>query len=139
MHKTDTAFRWSLRVYIEDTDAGGIVYYVNYLKYMERARSEHFRALGVPKAAVFADETLFVVHSANVSYRKPAVLDDQLVATSKIIKLGRAMVVFAQSIERNGELICEAEIKIACVDQKTMKPKAIPETFKSRLDAINEK
>jgi len=139
MLKVSKVFRWPLRVYIEDTDAGGIVYYVNYLKYMERARSEHFRSLGVPKAAVFEDATLFVVHSANVSYRKPAVLDDQLVATSVITKLGRAMVVFKQTIERDGELICEAEIKIACVDQITMKPKAIPETFKTRLDAITEK
>lgn len=127
-------FNWPLRVYIEDTDAGGIVYYVNYLKFMERARSEHFRALGVPKAAVFDDDALFVVHSAKVNYRKPALLDDQLVVSSAVTKVGRAYVVFTQTIERDGELICEGEIKVACVSKNELKPMAMPKAFYNKLN-----
>ncbi len=126
-------FELPIRVYIEDTDAGGIVYYVNYLKFMERARSEHFRELGVPKAALFDDDALFVVHSAKVNYRRPAMLDDLLTVRSELAKIGRAYVLFNQSIYRGDELICDAEIKVASVAQSTMKPIAMPPAFHNKL------
>ncbi len=119
-------FRLPIRVYIEDTDAGGIVYYVNYLKYMERARTEFMRSYGFDKPAILDDGKLFVVHSAEVSYRQPALLDDQLTVTASISKLARSYLVFEQRVERNGEPICTGSIKVACVRQHSMKPAAMP-------------
>ncbi len=119
-------FQLPVRVYIEDTDAGGIVYYVNYLKFMERARTEFMRSYGFDKPAILDDGKLFVVHSAEVKYLRPALLDDQLTITASISKLARSYLIFTQSIERHGELICTATIKVACVLQQSMKPTAIP-------------
>jgi len=124
-------FELPLRVYVEDTDAGGIVYYVNYLKYMERARTEWFRSIGFEKPALFGDNLMFIVHSLNINYRRPARLDDQLVATARIIKHGRTFFLMAQSVFRGDELLCEAEVKVACVIRDTMKPSAIPEQVRA--------
>src|SRR5690606_7324226 len=82
---TPSEFCWPLRVYIEDTDAGGIVFYVNYLKYMERARTEMLRSVGFDKDFIFSEALMFVVHSVEVRYRAPARLDDQLIATAHIL------------------------------------------------------
>ncbi len=122
-----SCFQMPLRVYIEDTDAGGIVYYVNYLKFMERARTECLRTLGFDKPAMVAEDRLFVVHSAEIAYLRPALLDDQLTVTATISKLARSYMSFSQSILRNGEPICRADIKVACVQRETMKPVAMPE------------
>ena len=131
-------FQWPLRVYIEDTDAGGIVYYVNYLKYMERARTECIRSVGFDKPAILDDDKLFVVHSANVCYLRPALLDDELTATATISKLARSYMVFSQSIVRAGEPICSGDIKVACVDRQSMKPVAIPvEVYQALTNYIN--
>jgi 4-hydroxybenzoyl-CoA thioesterase/acyl-CoA thioester hydrolase len=126
-------FTWPLRVYIEDTDAGGIVYYVNYLKYMERARTESMRVLGFGKQFIFDQQVMFVVHSLQVDYRKPARLDDQLDVTANIVKIGRTYLVFEQRVCRQGEELCLAQVKIACVDKQTVKPAAIPEQILDRL------
>ncbi len=123
-------FGLPIRVYIEDTDAGGIVYYVNYLKYMERARTEFMRSLGFDKPAILEEGKLFVVHSANVQYLRPALLDDQLTATASISKLARSYLIFSQTIERNGEPICRGDIKVACVVQASMRPAPIPELIR---------
>ena len=108
-----------LRVYMEDTDAGGIVYYVNYLKFMERARTDMFRLLGCAKPAVFADNLMFVVHEANAKYHRSAELDDELRVSAVITRVARATVFFEQKVERLQagvcELLCESQIKIACV------------------------
>lgn len=121
-----TPFNFPIRVYIEDTDAGGIVYYVNYLKYMERSRTEFLRSLGYDKPAILEDGLLLVVHAAEIQYRRPARLDDQLQVTTAIAKLARTYVEFTQQVARGNELLCEGLIRVACVDGASMKPRAIP-------------
>lgn len=123
-----------VRVYIEDTDAGGIVYYVNYLKFMERARTEFLRRLGYGKAALFADDKMFVVHSLRANYHQSAELDDELVATATIKKVSRVTVLFEQKILRAGELLCDGEVKVACVSRQKRKPAAIPEDLLQRIN-----
>lgn len=122
-----STFTWPVRVYIEDTDAGGIVFYVNYLKYMERARTECLRALGFGKTGIFNDDAMFVVHSMAVDYKAPAKLDEMLSVEANVIQLKRTSITFAQNVLRDGELLCAGTIKIACVSPKEMKPVAIPE------------
>jgi 4-hydroxybenzoyl-CoA thioesterase len=129
------SFLMSLRVYIEDTDAGGIVYYVNYLKYMERARTEFLRALGYDKPAILSTGQLLVVHSASVNYRHPARLDDLLTVSAVPIKIARSSVTFLQQVFRDEELLCEASIRIACVDASSMKPSALPEDIHAKISA----
>lgn len=131
-------FTLPVRVYIEDTDAGGIVYYVNYLKFMERGRTEFMRELGFDKPAVLDQGNLLVVHSLTTSYRKPARLDDLLSVTTSITKLARTNLVFHQVISKDGEVMCEADVRVACVEQEAMKPAAIPEAMLSRIKQIVE-
>src|SRR5690554_7690155 len=100
-------FGIKVRVYIEDTDAGGIVYYVNYLKFMERSRTEFLRSFGYDKPDILDDGLLLVVHSANVQYRRPARLDDQLQVTTAVAHLARSYVEFQQQVLRGNELLCE--------------------------------
>jgi 4-hydroxybenzoyl-CoA thioesterase len=119
-------FSFPIRVYIEDTDAGGIVYYVNYLKYMERSRTEFLRSLGYDKPAILEGGLLLVVHAAQINYRRSARLDDQLQVNAQIEKLARTYIEFKQQVMRGDELLCEGGIRIACVDSITMKPSAIP-------------
>lgn len=120
-------FIWPVRVYIEDTDAGGIVFYVNYLKYMERARTEHLRSLGFAKQGIMNDQAMFVVHSLDVAYKKSAKLDELLQIEAHIVQLKRSSVIFRQNVWRDNELLCAANIKIACVSSETLKPVAIPQ------------
>ncbi len=125
-------FHWPLRVYIEDTDAGGIVFYVNYLKYMERARTEFMRAHGYDKAALLSESTasadsMFVVRSVAIDYRRPAKLDDALIATARIIEQRATQLTFDQRILRGDEELCGGRVNIACVDRATLKPKRIPD------------
>ena len=131
MEPIATTFEWPLRVYIEDTDAGGIVYYVNYLKYIERARTEYMRKLSFGKADIFSSELMFVVHSLSSDYKLPARLDDKLIATASITRAGKANMVMAQDVYRladdsTRELLCRVEVKLACVDKHTVKPKRMP-------------
>ena len=130
-------FSIPVRVYIEDTDAGGIVYYVNYLKYMERARTELVRSLGYDKPAMPQQGLLLVVHSAEVQYRRSARLDDPLQVSASIGKLGRAAITFEQKIWRGDEIICEGVVKVACVDDTSRKPCALPETIYQALKAAS--
>ncbi len=119
-------FRLPIRVYIEDTDAQGIVYYVNYLKYMERARSEWLRSFGFASPAFWGDDLIFVVHSLSINYKKSARLDDQVVATAQGTEYGRAYFVVDQTVCRGTELMCDARVKVACVNRATMRPVAMP-------------
>lgn len=125
-----------VRIYIEDTDAGGIVYYVNYLKYMERARTELLRDKGFLKPAVMEEGLLLVVASANINYRQSARLDDELMVSAEIKKLARTYIVFDQRIFRGDECLTLGEIKIACVDRETMKPSPIPQRV---LDMLKDR
>ncbi len=126
-------FQWPVRVYIEDTDAGGIVYYVNYLKFMERARTELLRSLGFDKQFIFDRELMFVVHSLKADYKTPARLDDELLVTANVVKLGRTYILFEQTVYCEGDIFCRADIKIACVDKQTVKPTAIPQPILATL------
>ncbi len=126
-------FALPLRVYIEDTDAGGIVYYVNYLKFMERSRTEFLRTLGYDRPAILEGGLLLVVHSSEVNYLRPARLDDQLQVTSKVEKLARTYVDFSQQVLRDNNLLCEGNIRIACVQAATMKPAALPSDMHMRI------
>jgi len=129
-------FSHKLRVYIEDTDAGGIVYYVNYLKFMERARTEFMRSLGFGKSAILESGLMFVVRDLAVNYLLPAQLDDELQATARIARLRGAGMVFQQSIQRGDELLAQGEVTIACVDRAGMKPCRLPAQMAARLRAL---
>ena len=122
-----------VRVYIEDTDAGGIVYYVNYLKFMERARTEMLRSMGFGKAALFAEDKMFVVHSLQCNYLASATLDDELVVTARIKKSGRSYVLFEQDVVRGDQILCSSEVKVACVSRNTGKPVSMPESMHTAM------
>ena len=130
-------FSLPLRVYIEDTDAGGIVYYVNYLKFMERARTEFMRHLGFGKDYIFNHDLMFVVRDAAIRYLAPALLDDELEATARIASLGGASITFAQTVRRAGQELAAGELTIACVDRGGVKPRRMPREMKSRLASVH--
>ena len=121
-------FTWPIRVYYEDTDAGGVVFYANYLKFFERARTEMLRALGHEQDALIADfGMIFVVRSAQIDYLKPARFNDMLCASARIIETKKASLVFEQDIRRGDDVLCKGLFRIACLDAKTMTPKPIPQ------------
>lgn len=126
-------FSMPVRVYIEDTDAGGIVYYVNYLKYMERARTEFMRAQGFDKRFIFTADLMFVVHSVEVQYLRPARLDDELQVTAEIVENGAAQLLFEQRILRAADEVCSGRVRVACVDVTTLKPRRIPRNLLAAL------
>ncbi|WP_349571069.1 tol-pal system-associated acyl-CoA thioesterase [Azotobacter salinestris] len=123
------------RVYYEDTDAGGIVYYVNYLKFMERARTERLRALGFVQSRLAEEGLLFVVHSSEARYFAPARLDDELLVSAEICELNRVSLHFHQQIRRAADdaLLCEGRVLVACVRVDSLKPRAIPEALRAAL------
>ncbi len=129
-----TIFEHPIRVYWEDTDAGGIVFYANYLKFFERARTEWLRALGIGQHAL-REETggMFVVSETAVKYHRPAKLDDQLRVTATLAEGGRASLVIAQQAWLGDTLLCEGTIRIGWVDAATMKPARIPSSVLERL------
>jgi 4-hydroxybenzoyl-CoA thioesterase/acyl-CoA thioester hydrolase len=124
-----------IRVYIEDTDAGGIVYYVNYLKYMERSRTELLRSMGYGKTAVLDDGLLLVVRHADIDYLAAARLDDEIIATTQVQKVSKTYVVFYQEVRRSDQLLCKGVVKIACVQavNDIMRPARIPEPIHQSL------
>ena len=127
-------FRWQIRVYYEDTDAAGIVYYANFLRFFERARTEWLRALGVSQQRLAAEEGLqFVVVQADVSFVKPARLDDALVATAAIAERARSFLTFAQELLRGDELLARARVKVACVDRSSLAPRRLPDWLNQKL------
>ena len=122
-------FTWPVRVYWEDTDAGGIVFYANWLKFFERARTEWLRALGVSQHALKESTGgMFVVGETRVRYLAPARLDDQLLVTARLQEAGRASLIIAQQALRadTGALLCEGTIRIGWVAQSTLRPGRIP-------------
>ncbi len=120
-------FVYPLRIYYEDTDAAGMVYYANYLRFMERARTEWLRALGFEQSRMVETHGVaFVARSAAVEYLRPARLDDALTVVSSIESLGRAQVVFDQQVQRGAETLATGRIRIACVDPACGRPVALP-------------
>ena len=125
------------RVYYEDTDAGGVVYYVNYLKFMERARTERLRHLGFSQSQLAEDNLLFVVHSSEARYHAPARLDDQLRVTAQVLELNRASLRLVQQVwrEKDETLLCEGQFLVAAVRADTFKPRAIPPQLRDAFAA----
>ena len=128
-------FSLPIRVYIEDTDAGGIVYYVNYLKYLERARTELMRTFGLERAAVADAGWNFVVSDVSLSYKEPARLDDQLHATAVISAVGGATINFHQKVRRAGAVLVSGDIQIACVDRGTGRPTRLDAELRQQIEA----
>lgn len=130
-----SVFHWNVRVYYEDTDAGGIVYYANYLKFFERARTEWLRAIGVGQQDLLEQhDALFVVKSVSADYHAPAKLDDTVRLTLSIAKMGRASIVFLQQAWRGETLLNTAQVKVGCVDS-SMRPRAVPNAVAERMRA----
>jgi acyl-CoA thioester hydrolase len=127
-------FSFPVRVYYEDTDAGGVVYYANYLKFMERARTEWLRALGFEQDELTQKAgVVFAVRSAKLEFIKPARFNDRLEVTVDIEKIGRASMSVAQSVVRGSTILCRGDIKIACVDAASFSPRELPPTVAARL------
>lgn len=130
----DAPFSVPVRVYYQDTDAGGVVFHAQYLAFMERARTEWLNARGFDLAR-FADESriLFMVHGISVRYHRPAMLNDLLEVTAAPGPSGPASLVFAQRVERGGELLVEGEVKLAFVDRERQRPVRMPASLKALL------
>lgn len=139
-------FSWPVRVYYEDTDSGGVVYYANYLKFMERARTEFLRSIGYEQDQLQQElGIIFAVHSANIQYKKPARFNDELNVITSITSLGKASIHFKQSVflksshhadPDNGTtagLLSDAEIKIACLNAKKFSPQIIPASIIEKI------
>ncbi len=124
-------FNWPVRVYYEDTDSGGVVYYANYLKYMERARTEFLRHLGFEQNELTEQQNIiFVVRAVQCDYKSPARFNDELNVTAKLIELKKASMLFEQKICRvnqSNKILCQGQIRIACLQADTFKPCAIPQ------------
>ena len=129
------AFRWQARVYYEDTDAAGVVFYANYLRYMERARTEWLRSLGFEQARLRREHNIvFAVRSQSIDYKKPGRLDDLLTVTAHLIKQRGAMLIFQQIITREQELLTRAGVRVACLRADTLKSAPIPRALAARFE-----
>lgn len=127
-------FSWPVRVYWEDTDAGGVVFYANYLKFFERARTEWLRALGVEQGALRESTgAIFVVAEVQLRYVSSAKLDDALRITVQIVEAGAASMVLAQQAWRGEQLLCEGRIRVGCVDAQTLRPQRMPQSVRAVL------
>ena len=129
-------FVWPVRVYWEDTDAGGIVYYANYLKFMERARTEWLRTLGFDQVLMrIRDRVQLVVARASVEFRRPARFDDRIEVDVRMLKLGHASVELAQHVRSaSREPLCHARIRVGCVDTETFRPRGFPTSLLQELE-----
>jgi len=139
--EAEPVFVTKVRVYYEDTDFGGVVYYANYLKFMERARTEYLRSLGFDQSDLFVEQQrVFVVKSADLEFVSPARFDDVLAVSADVEKVRHASVQFKQRCTRldspgtSGDLIASGRILVACVDAQSFKPCAIPRELKTGLD-----
>lgn len=120
-------FSWPIRVYYEDTDAGGVVYHANYLRFMERARTEWLRSLGFEQTELKNDlGVLFVVRKLDIQYKKPACFNDALVVDTRLLNIGRSLMQFEQIIVRGHEVLTQASVDVVCIDAEAFKPVGIP-------------
>ncbi|HTP40171.1 MAG TPA: tol-pal system-associated acyl-CoA thioesterase [Steroidobacteraceae bacterium] len=130
-------FLWHARVYWEDTDAGGVVYYANYLRFLERARTEWLRARGYHQSALVVDPgVVFAVTGVELRYRRPARLDDELAISCRLEPDGSARLAFHQQIWRDspaGELLLKGVVSVACLDSKTFRPRRLPDFLNQAL------
>jgi acyl-CoA thioester hydrolase len=127
-------FIWPVRVYYEDTDAGGVVFHANYLKFFERARTEMLRAIGYEQDELIATEgIIFAVRSVQVDYLSPARFNEQLQVSTEVSLTKKASLTFEQVITRGDNVLCKGIIRVACLDAQGMRPKAIPEKLLEQL------
>lgn len=128
---------YKLRVFYEDTDAGGVVYHANYLKYFERARTEWLRDLDIHQSSFLEQQFAFVVRHMDIHYHSPAKLDDLLEVRTSVTKLKRASIIFSQEVvDQNGQLLSSATVLVASVNLETSKPVAIPKTIVGALKSV---
>lgn len=131
-------FVWPIRIYYEDTDTAGVVYYANYLKFFERCRSEWIRSMGYGQQdLVEREQAVFVVAQVEIKYRAAARLDDHIRIDARIIERFGSYVVFEQNAWRDSELLVHGKVKVACVDATTMRPRRIPEALQRSLEAVS--
>ena len=127
-------FDWPVRVYYEDTDSGGVVYHSQYLNFMERARTEWLRSLGFEQNELIEQHNcIFAVHSLNMNFKRPARFNDALLVQSEILKVAGASIQFDQKVLRDGELLCKAEVKVACLNSNGFRPMSIPSFIITRM------
>lgn len=136
MADSKTCFIWPVRVYWEDTDAGGVVYHASYLRFLERARTEWLRRLGVDQMALKqATGLAFMVHRMEIDFLKPALLDDELMVAVEVKERRSASILFAQTITRaDGAELIQAQVRAACVDLRRMQPARIPDEMTVLID-----
>ncbi len=137
------SFCWPVRVYFEDTDSGGVVYYANYLKFMERARTEWLRSFGFEQDVLMREQgVLFAVRSVQVDYLKPARFNEMLEACAAVKAHGKASVTFNQEVTREAhgetpEVLARGEIKIACLDVESLRPKPMPANVREAITSVS--
>ncbi len=136
VQSSPNVFEWPVTVYYEDTDAGGVVYHSNYLKYFERARTELLRSVNVSQHSLLEQNTGFVVRHMDIDFLQGARLDDQLTVKTTISELKKASLTFCQEIVNpDGKTLCRAMVKVACIDNQRMRPKAIPQSIITEFSA----
>jgi len=130
-------FSLPIRIYFEDTDSGGVVYHSNYLKFMERARTEWLRGIGIDQRHLKQDhQIMFVVHRIDIQYKFPARFNDDLIVKSELKDIGSSKIEFRQMIYRNDEMLIDASVDIACIDSEKFKPVRIPPTIKQTMESL---
>lgn len=134
---TVNEFTWPVRVYYESTDAGGVVYHAEYLKFLERARTEWLRSLGFEQTALRTDDgVLFVVHSMQIKYVLPAKFNELLQVKSRLVELGRSRFVFDQKLLREDRILNQAVVEVVCVADATFKPTALPTHIRQKFEGV---
>ena len=127
-------YSWPIRVYFQDTDAGGVVYHASYVNFMERARTEWLRSHGYSNADLLREfGVMFVVRSLKLDYLKPALLDDMLEVTAAVSDIGRSRLTLLQTVSREAELLTTGEIHLVCVSKEAFRPVAVPEALRLRM------
>jgi len=131
-------FFWPIRVYYEDTDSGGVVYYANYLRFLERARTEWLRAAGFEQDHLATSHrVVFVVRAVKIEYLRPSLFNDTLQVSVELAKVGASQIVVAQRVMRGHETLVTAEVRLACVNAATFKPVRIPKAIITRTGIIS--
>ncbi len=130
-------FSFPVRIYFEDTDSGGVVYHANYLKFMERARTEWLRSVGIDQHHLkYHAHIMFVVHRIDIQYKLPARFNDDLVVKTELLGIGSSKIEFRQMIYRSEETLVDAHVDIACIDSEKFKPVRIPSTIKQTMESL---
>ncbi|MDX8379867.1 MAG: tol-pal system-associated acyl-CoA thioesterase [Gallionella sp.] len=126
-------FAWPVRVYFQDTDAGGVVYHASYVNFMERARTEWLRTQGYSNAGLIqAFGVMFVVRSMKLDYLRPALLDDMLSVTAQVVEIGSSRLTLLQTVRRDEVLLTDGEVHLVCVSKENFKPVRVPEVLRSQ-------